>query len=482
MRKPSLALLCALLVLALAPSAHAASRIVIRGAGYGHGVGMSQYGAYGYAQHGEDYGFILGHYFTGTALGQLDSNPDVRVLLQSGHKSVSITGAVNAGGQQLDAGLTYSVSQGGDGLVVKQGKDKLLTSAPPMRLEAAAGSTLVLKGLSSPGVRDGRYRGAIEVQPSGTGVSAINALDLEDYVRGVVSGESPSSWPAEALKAQAVAARTYAITTSKGGEGFDQYADVRSQVYRGALAETPATDAAVAATRGQVVTYQGQPVTTYFFSTSGGRTENVENSFLGAQPEPWLKSVDDPYDTASPKHLWPPLRLTMKQAERKLRGLVKGHLKRIKVLQRGASPRIVRAQIVGTRGITNVTGPQLRKAFGLWDTWAYFTTVTTGVKKPAAAPKAPPAPATGTPSTGGAAPDSARAASVSGRVQPILSGRIQPARRGAWASLQVRAGQTWTTAADLKIGRSGRFAIAAPRAGVYRIVYGDVVGPEVAVR
>src|SRR5204862_5890506 len=100
-----------------------------------------------------------------------------------------------------------------------------------------------------------------------------------------------------------IAARTYAITTSHSGD-FDQYADTRSQVYDGVAVETTASNEAVAATRGQVVTYQGRPVVTYFFSTSGGRTENVENSFSGGQPEPWLKSVPDPYDGVSPLHRW----------------------------------------------------------------------------------------------------------------------------------------------------------------------------------
>ena len=111
---------------------------------------------------------------------------------------------------------------------------------------------------------------------------AINAVGLEQYLRGVVAAESPSNWPAAALQAQAVAARTYAITTSAGGSlGFDQYADTRSQMYRGVASETPSTNAAVNATAGEVVTYGGKPVVTYFFSTSGGRTENVEESVLG---------------------------------------------------------------------------------------------------------------------------------------------------------------------------------------------------------
>ena len=126
------------------------------------------------------------------------------------------------------------------------------------------------------------------------GVNAINAVSLEDYVAGVVSRESPSSWPLEALKAQAVAARTYAITTSKAGAGFEQYADTRSQVYGGVGGRDGVDEPAVAATRGQVVTYDGAPVVTYFFSTSGGRTENVENTNVGGEPQPWLKSVEDP--------------------------------------------------------------------------------------------------------------------------------------------------------------------------------------------
>ena len=108
----------------------------------------------------------------------------------------------------------------------------------------------MLNGTSVPGLRDGRYRGAFEFRPSGRGINAINAVGLESYVRGVVSAESPSAWPAETLKAQAVAARTYAITSRAGSisDGFDQYADTRSQMYKGVAAETASTNAAVTAT------------------------------------------------------------------------------------------------------------------------------------------------------------------------------------------------------------------------------------------
>ena len=104
---------------------------------------------------------------------------------------------------------------------------------------------------------------------------------LKDYVRGVVAKESPASWPIEALKAQAVAARSYAISTASHRGTFDVFDDTRSQAYGGVGAETPKTDQAVSATHLQVVLYQGKVAQTFFFSTSGGHTENNEFSSLG---------------------------------------------------------------------------------------------------------------------------------------------------------------------------------------------------------
>jgi stage II sporulation protein D len=351
--------------------ASAARHLTIRGRGFGHGVGMSQYGAYGYALHGWGYQAILAHYYTGTGLGLLPSR-SVRVLLEPEVRTVHFSNARRAAGRTLKPGRTYGAraAAGAVSLLSPHGK-RLATVAAPLRVKGA-GAEVLLQGTALNGVTDGVYRGSIELRPSGSGLEAVNALDLESYVRGVVADESPASWPIEALKAQAVAARTYAVTTSKGGDGWDQYPDTRSQMYGGVSAETAATDAAVAATRKQVVTYAGQPAVTYFFSTSGGRTENVENSMLGAQPEPWLKSVRDPYDSVSPLHRWAPIRMSLGAAGRKLHGLVKGRFRSIKVVKRGVSPRIVLADVVGSRGRTRVTGPELRDRFGLRDTWASF--------------------------------------------------------------------------------------------------------------
>src|SRR4051794_27375708 len=397
-------ILAGLLALALPAGAPAASRFVIRGAGFGHGVGMSEYGADGYAQHGKDYRFILGHYFTGTAVTQLSSKPTVRVLLETGSRT-SFSGASSASGRKLDPNQTYSVSPSGlNGVALRSPAGRTLkTFAPP--LHVTGHGPLRLGGTAANGVSGGRYRGALDFKPTAVGtLETINAVNIEDYVSGVVGAESPSSWPADALKAQAVAARTYAITTGGGGD-FDQYADTRSQMYRGIAVETASTQSAVAATSGQVVTYQGKPVVTYFFSTSGGRTENVENSFIGSPAKPWLKSVADPYDSVSPLHRWGPYRYSMSAAAAKLGSYVKGTFRGIDVTKRGESPRVVYADVVGSRGRARVTGPQLRSIFGLRDSWATYNVITaSGSVDNPSSPSTDDGSASGGSDTGGASP------------------------------------------------------------------------------
>src|SRR5215218_9823102 len=336
----------------------AASRLTIRGAGFGHGVGMSQYGAMGYATQGAGYSDILAHYYTGTSLGTVEPTSVVRVLLQSTSGAAAITSAERAGSRTLDPAKSYRVVRRTFDQVDLQSATgrKLGTYTAPLQIDGGADG-IVLKGRALNGRTSGAYRGILELRPGAFGVNAINAVALDEYVQGVVPVESPASWPLEALKAQAVAARTYAITSSKGGIGFEHYPDTRSQVYGGLGVEQASTNQAVAETARQVVTYQGRPVTTYFFSTSGGRTENNENSF-GGPPQPWLRSVEDPYDDVSPRHRWR-VQMTMSAAASKLSGLVKGRFRGVKVIRRGASPRVVAANVVGSRGTTRVTGSTL---------------------------------------------------------------------------------------------------------------------------
>ena len=459
---------CALVAaLLLAPStASSAERLVVEGGGFGHGVGMSQYGAMGQAQLGRNYRQILKHYYAETDVQRLSSVPTVRVLLQSGRPKVTFTGAAQAGDRRLQPGRTYSavVSGGGVALRSPTGR-KLKTFGAPLRVVGRRGAPVRLVG----GQYSGAYRGALELRPAALGgLNAVNAVDLESYVRGVVAKESPSSWPIEALKAQAIAARTYAITTNKPGDGFDHYPDTRSQVYGGVAAETAPTDAAVAGTSREVVTHRGRPVTTYFFSTSGGRTENVEFGFAGGLPKPWLKSVEDPYDKVSPRHRWD-FKFTPGQAKAKLGGLVKGSLKEIKVVQRGVSPRVVKAQIIGSKGTTDVDGPTLRTRFGLYDTWAYFTIVGAEAKSDEQADEE-------------AAGPPARAASAE-RTSGTISGRVRPARRGTRVLIQRRTSVgTWITEVRTHIGKSGRYNARVERAGVYRALVKGLESPHTRLR
>jgi stage II sporulation protein D len=490
----------AVVALGAAPGAPAASRLVVKGHGFGHGIGMSQYGALGFAQHGASYKDILDHYYEQTSVTPLGAERDVRVLLQSGRRAV-VSGVVAGAKRKLRATSTYSVraASGGRLALYSASGRRLGTYDAPLRLAAPKAGWLTLRGPAANGTRDGRYRGALEVRPSGGGgVLAVNAVDLEDYVRGVVSAESPSTWPAEALKAQAVAARTYALTSNVGTttDGIDQYADTRSQMYKGVAAEFATTDAAVAATAGEVVSANGQPVTTYFFSTSGGHTENVEDSFIGALPRTWLKGVVDPYDSVSPRHDWGPYTFSQARVQAKLKGLVRGAFRGITVLERGASPRIVRAEVNGTNGVTQVTGPQLRARLGLFDTWASFTYISSDAKRKSSdddAPSTAPAPAstpasTTSPDSGGATmPDAdtsgGQAAAVA-RVLPssLLTGTIRPAKTGRRLAVQRRDRGAWRTIAATRVRAGGRYRASLPGPGTYRVVLGDVTGPAVNVR
>jgi stage II sporulation protein D len=200
------------------------------------------------------------------------------------------------------------------------------------------------------------------------------------------------------------------------------YSDTRSQVYRGVAAETPQTDAAIAATAGQVVTYEGRPAITYFFASSGGMTENVENAFLGSQPEPWLRGVTDPYD-AGAQSSWK-ISMSFAVADARLKGLVKGSFRGIEILKRGVSPRIVSAEVLGSAGATQVSGPELAGRLGLGSTWASFSVKNGTVVRPepdrsgqpaAATPSATPAtPALIAAQGGTQAPGSAGSASTGG--------------------------------------------------------------------
>lgn len=347
---------------AAAPQAGAAAaELVAEGGGWGHGVGMSQWGAEGYARHGKGYRWILGHYFQGTKIGKLKGTRAVRVLLGT-TGPVTITGASRAGRRTLKPRVAYRASVAGSAIALRGGGRtiRIAQKAP-------------IGGRPTVGVGGrGRYRGTLLLSKAPSGdLRVVNRVGLEEYMRAVVPHEAYSTWHAEALKAQALAARTYALAIVKGdGRDYDQFDDTRSQAYSGVARETAATDAAVRATRGQVVTHRGEIVPTYFHSSSGGYTENVEVGFHGAQPAPYLVGVEDRYDDVggNGNHRWLK-RIPLATAESRLRaaGHLDGSLLGIEIVSRGASPRIATARVLGSGGTRTVPGEQLKSALGLLD-------------------------------------------------------------------------------------------------------------------
>jgi stage II sporulation protein D len=330
---------------------------VVTGHGWGHGVGMSQYGAYGFAQHGWTYDQILAHYFPGTSLGTAPV-ARARVLLADGRKALTVasaapfrvkdgTGAV----QQLPAG-SYSF---GPGLKLKVGDAEPVLLTPPLTFSPGA-TPLQLGKL---------YRGSIEVDVVDGKLRAVNVVGLEQYLYGVVPSEMPSTWAPEALEAQAVAARSYALATRKVAAPFDLYADTRSQVYGGIAAEKPSTTAAVDATAGQVVLWNGAVADTFFFSTSGGRTANASDVFNG-QPTPYLVAVDDPYDAISPYHDWGPFPYTGRKLASALH--VPGPVTDARIAL-NASGRVAALQLLEAQGEVDVAATKVRRALGLRSTW-----------------------------------------------------------------------------------------------------------------
>jgi stage II sporulation protein D len=275
---------------------------LVSGHGNGHGVGMGQWGAQGYAQHGYTYDQILEAYYPGTTLGDT-AKTSIRVLLASGKKNLAISSKKPIAVEDGD-GIDHTLPAGSTALTpalklaVDGGPAQALD--PPLTFSPAAGSTLTL----------GRqFRGKIVVDVPSKKLQAIDVLPLQQYLYGVVTAEMPAGWLPAALQAQAVAARSYALASRQAGAPFDVYADGRSETYLGVSAETPAGRQAVDATAGEVLLYNGDVALTLFSSSTGGWTQSAADAF-GSPGRPYLVSVRDPYDSISPYHDWGPVPVT----------------------------------------------------------------------------------------------------------------------------------------------------------------------------
>jgi len=403
--------------------------LAVSGHGWGHGLGLSQWGTYGYAKHGWTYDQILAHYYTGTTLGPAPVST-VRVLLGQKKKAAV---AATAAWTIADAAGTKVVLDPGE---LTLGPKLAVKDHPELQPPYTFSS-------KQPLAVDGKqYRGRLLVSSDGKKVQVVDVVGLEAYLKGVVPAEMPSGWPAEALKAQAVAARSYALANLHKGKDFDLYSDTRDQVYGGIAAEWQSASDAITATKGRVVLWNGKVADTLFFSTSGGRTASAVDATGSAVP--YLVSVADPYDTLSPYHDWGPVLFDGAGVAKQLK--LPPPLSDLSTLT-GSSGRAKSVTAVGANDTqATVTGAQFRALLELRSTW--FSDALLSLLPPAK-----------TVTYGGAA---------------SLTGFA----RGADAvTLEAKAaGKDWTAAGEVLLAADGSFAtIVRPTIGTqYRIAWNAV--------
>ena len=208
------------------------------------------------------------------------------------------------------------------------------------------------------------YRGVVELRRGEAGLTVVNEVELEAYLYGVLKMEINPAWPAEAVKAQAVAARTLAVASLGrfAREGYDIRDTTDFQVYGGVTFEDPRATAAVDATRGLVMTYRGQPILAVYHADSGGRTESSEN--VWGQAYPYLRGVEDPYSAGSPYERWS-YSVSANQLEESLRrgGVAVRGLRAVEVAEVSESGRALRVRLVGMEGL-EISGHRLRMLVG----------------------------------------------------------------------------------------------------------------------
>lgn len=352
----------------------------LQGHGWGHGHGMSQYGARGAARQGLSWKQILEFYYPGTALSTTAA--EIRVLI-SGDTTDDVVVGQTAGlsVRDLTTGAVTPLSApgatrwrlnpggGGTNLAYYDGSwHQTATLAGAGEFFANGPVTLYLPSGSR------AYRGALRATNNNT----VNVLSIDDYVKGVVPDEMPSSWEPEAVRAQSVAARTYAAWSRATRESsYYQICDTTScQVYGGASAEEPRSNEAVAATAGQILTYNGRPAFSQFSSSSGGWTS--------AGSVPYLVSKADPYEAASgnPYTNWT-VDLPVKALQARYPGI--GTLQRINVTRREGGGdwegRVWSIVLDGSKADVTVSGDAFRSAFGLRSTYFTFGAGTTNPTK-----------------------------------------------------------------------------------------------------
>ncbi|MBE9177027.1 SpoIID/LytB domain-containing protein [Oculatella sp. LEGE 06141] len=296
----------------------------------------------------------------GTAPARAQEELEMRVAVERGVEQVTVgssTGAIlrNESGQvlaELPAQKAFVLDADVGRVIVNTAQSQ--QPAGLVWLEPSDGGYVY--------IGDKWYRGRALVVPTGQEeLTAVNYVDLEEYLYSVVGAEVPTSWPIEALKAQAVAARTYALhqRQTSANEVFDVGDTTSWQVYGGLSEEAVSTQMAVNATKGQVLTYSGRIIDAVFHACAGGHTENVED--VWRNPLPYLRGVPA-YDADVPACQWS-RNFTAAELSNNLPGL--GNIIAIVPQSQTASGRIVRMEVRGDAGTRVMTGEEIRRALGL---------------------------------------------------------------------------------------------------------------------
>jgi SpoIID/LytB domain protein len=356
------------------------------GRGFGHGRGMSQYGAYGAALRGLTSAQILAFYYSGSTLGTVPG-AQRRVLLTGEDADLAVT---NAAGLRLRDSATGAVVETGprpDWASVR-----VRPEGPAMVAEALQGGTWVrvLGPVSGPVLLEGpptialqhpaglrTYRGTLTAALSGQAskpLYVVNTTGLDDYVRGVVPAEMPSGWHEQALRAQAVAARSYGMQPCPQASAYpaitlyDVVDTTACQVYGGVGSEAARTNDAVAATTGQVLRQNGVVLRTEFSASNGGWT--VASGSAPAKPDPYDVVGAQAAGQQDAVHRWTGKRVPATALEA---AFGTGVLREVRVLQRDGfgewGGRVLRVRLVGDSRTVDVTGAAVRAAAGLRSTW-----------------------------------------------------------------------------------------------------------------
>lgn len=298
---------------AAAPSSATPATVQVVGHGFGHGRGMSQYGAKAAAAAGNRYTRILSFYYPKTATGSFHGR--IRVHVDDPSANTTMTVRAAAGLRVRDRG-TKTTTMLPDGPSMWRVSLSRKSGRPVLSARTAAGTWKswrpgvwrgplqlnragkVLKLLDATGVRS--YRGSLRAVRWAAGdVDVVNVVPIDTYLAGVVPAEMPASWPTEALKAQAVAARTYAAAyaarSRAAGRAWDICDTTACQVYSGVGHEHRAATRAVAATRGQIRTWDGRPINAEFSASNGGYTSAGPLPYQRAKPDPWDAAASNPY-------------------------------------------------------------------------------------------------------------------------------------------------------------------------------------------